>query len=569
MIALVLAIPGFDSAYAQNSCEYEWVSQGNGDLYLTPNDIAIDANRNTYLAGSFKGRYQLGSTVLQSQGERNVFVSSLDSSGGFIWANSATADSSGAYNEAHGIAVDSQGNTYISGYFTGTAQFGSISLLGSGGTEIFVAKLDHNGNWLWAKRAGGSSNDYSYGIAVDQQDNLYITGKYSGTADFGQESFNVDVYNSKIFVAKLSPDGEWLWARSAGGTGTNTGFAITVDVNNGILLTGNYQGATADFGSTSVEGSSLEPYGFVVKLNSDGNWGWVETFKIVGGNSTDISTDQYGNCYICGYFRYFKCGDQNYYCNAYRDGFVATLNSYGGWLRFLQTSTSGTPNQGSNSILGITVDKEGNAYVAGTHNGNIKFGDVSLEQAGGFLAKWDYVEGGWDWAKAAGNANYAITIDEQENLYMAGQYVESAVFDSINLENTEYVYAENLFVANGGGSGTLPSGFPYYGFTKWLFEPVVSSTHNFQVKFSKALNPVSVENSNSSAIYVRTSNNEAVPVSLELTGENQDIIRVVQSSPYISGDTYYLYIDEDKIFSSQNTGSQQLPATIVMMFTVQ
>jgi len=304
-------------------------------------------------------------------------------------------------------------------------------------------------------------------------------------------------------------------------------------------------------------------------LNLDGHWLWVNPFQIISGDSQAITTDQYGNCFIAGYFRVIQYGDQCYYCKAYADVFAAKITPWGNWERFIQSGTSGPSNQGINIVHGIAVDEEGNAYVAGKHDGKIKFGEVTIENAGGFLAKWDIIEGGWDWAKPAGKASYAVAMDTQDQLYVTGQFKESAVFDNITLENSQYDYAENVFVAKAeisNDSGDLPAGFPYFGYSKWAAEPVESSDHNFKVKFNRPLNPSAVEND---GIYVRTANNEVVPVTLEFAGPEQDTIQVVQSNQYISGATYYLYIDAAKIYSSQATGGKQLPATIVMKFIAQ
>ncbi|MDD3892805.1 MAG: SBBP repeat-containing protein [Bacteroidales bacterium] len=564
----VLILPGLERVSAQELYDFKWATQGNGDQYITPYGIAVDKNQNSYIAGKFKGTYYFGAAVLEDPAESNTFVAKSDSNGDWIYANRADAGA-GGYNEARGIAVDSQRNSYITGYFIETVQFGNIQLTASGSSDIFVAKLDQQGNWIWARRAGGSGSDYGYGIAVDQQDNIYVTGSFNGTADFGEDTFTTDIY-SNIFVAKLNSAGNWVWAYSAGGDGSNNaGLAVTVDNNDGIFVTGRYQGVTADFGSIVIDGEQLNYYGFVAGLNRDGKWIWVEPFNIVGGDSQAITTDQYGNCYIAGYFRFLQFDGQNYYCNAYTDVFVARFDAQGKW--FIQSHTGGTKNQGMNTILGITVDLEGNAYVVGKHDGNIKFGDVTLEEPGGFLAQWDIVEGGWGWAKPAGKLSYAVAMDAQDKIYVTGQYKERAVFDGIVLENTQSEYAENVFVANAVNQNTpggLLAGFPYFDFSKWSNEPVVSSDHHFKVRFNKPLNTTMLENADSQAIYVRTGNNEVVPVTLETIGTEQDTIQVVQSSQYIPGEVYYLYVDADKIFSSQGTGSKQLSETVVMKFTV-
>ncbi len=132
------------------------------------------------------------------------------------WAERAGGSSN---DYGYGIAVDSSGNAFVTGYFRGSsADFGSTTLNSSGASDVFVAKLDSSGNWLWAERAGGSSADYGSGIAVDSSGNAYVTGFFrSPSADFGSTTLNSSgAYD--VFVAKLDSSGNWLWAERAGGS---------------------------------------------------------------------------------------------------------------------------------------------------------------------------------------------------------------------------------------------------------------------------------------------------------------------------------------------------------------
>src|SRR5437764_462723 len=100
-----------------------------------------------------------------------------------------------------GIAVDSAGNTYVTGSFHDVAAFGSIDLVSSGGYDVFVAKYDKEGKVLWANQAGGSNfDDYGLGIALDVAGNCYVTGAFSGQATFGTNTLS-NIGGSDIFVA--------------------------------------------------------------------------------------------------------------------------------------------------------------------------------------------------------------------------------------------------------------------------------------------------------------------------------------------------------------------------------
>ena len=118
----------------------------------------------------------------------------------WFWAKKA----GGTSNESgKSIAVDDNGNSYVTGYFYGSATFGTTTLTSSGDYDIFVAKLDSNGNWLWAKQAGGTSSDYTNDIAVDANGNIYVTGEiFEESAIFGTTTLNSSGFID-IFVAKL------------------------------------------------------------------------------------------------------------------------------------------------------------------------------------------------------------------------------------------------------------------------------------------------------------------------------------------------------------------------------
>jgi len=110
------------------------------------------------------------------------------------------------------IVTDSNGNSYIIGDFIGSVNFGTFTLTSSVFNDIFIAKMDVNGNWLWAKKAGGSSSEYGTAIAIDGNGNCYVTGFFTGTSIFGETSL-ISSGSADIFIAKLDSNGNWLWAK--------------------------------------------------------------------------------------------------------------------------------------------------------------------------------------------------------------------------------------------------------------------------------------------------------------------------------------------------------------------
>ena len=242
-------------------------------------DIAVDGNRSIFVTGMFSLTADfdpgVGNSTLTSTGGNNLFVTKLDSNGNFVWANSGGEATLGAGIE---MALDGSGNIYVAGYrSTGLSDY----------FDVAVSKLDGNGNFLWIKNMGGTSPDAGYGIAVDANGSVYTTGEFGGTVDFdpGAETSNLtSAGDNDIFISKLDTNGNFLWAQSLGGISSDTGDGIAVDRNGNLYLTG-YYSDTVDFDPgvginnlTSVEGSrdifitklSRTPQIYYVKWNATG-----------------------------------------------------------------------------------------------------------------------------------------------------------------------------------------------------------------------------------------------------------------------------------------------------------
>ncbi|MCB5286005.1 MAG: hypothetical protein LHW45_10525 [Candidatus Cloacimonetes bacterium] len=132
-----------------------------------------------------------------------------------VWQWAVKAGSS-ENDEGYAIALDSLGNQYITGEFSWIIGFGTTMLTSAGDNDIIVAKLDSSGNWLWAVRAGGTSGDSGSGVSVDEFGCVIVTGHYNGNADFGPFMLASNGITS-FFVAKLDSAGNWLWAVRADG----------------------------------------------------------------------------------------------------------------------------------------------------------------------------------------------------------------------------------------------------------------------------------------------------------------------------------------------------------------
>jgi uncharacterized membrane protein YqhA len=348
------------------------------------------------------------------------------------------------------ITTDALGNIYTIGSFKNTVDFdpgsGTYNLTSAGTYDIFIQKLDSAGNFIWAKRMGGTGSDYGYSITTDALGNIYTTGYFRGTADFdpGSGTYNlISAGGYDIFIQKLDAAGNFIWAKAMGGTGQNMGISITTDALGNIYTTGYFHG-TADFdpGSgtynlTSAGGADI----FIQKLNSAGNFVWA---KSMGGAYWDegksITTDASGNIYTTGGFQLtvdFDPGSGTYNlisaANS-NDIFIQKLDSAG---NFIWAKRMG--GTGSDYVYSITSDASGYIYTSGYFQGTVDFdpgsGTYNLTSAGSydiFIQKLD-AAGNFIWAKAMGGAGddrgYSITTDALGNIYSTGLFSNTAVFD--------------------------------------------------------------------------------------------------------------------------------------------
>lgn len=353
-------------------------------------------------------------------------------------------------DQGNSIAVDPSENIFTTGFFDGTVDFDPsaavFNLSSIGSWDVFVSKLDSLGNLIWTKQFGGIGVDNGVSIDLDNSGNVYVTGSFTGTADFDPNSgvFNlISNGNSDVFVVKLDSSGSLVWAKNFGGTGGDNGNSIIIDSNENVFFTGSFLG-TADF-DPGINTYNLITSGntdvFVSKLDFLGNLVWA---KSLGGTGHDggysIALDKNGNIYTSGFFEVIadfdpNTGSFNLTSNGSSDVFVVKQDSIGNlvWAK----NFGGTGADWANSIA---VDLNENVFFTGYFIGTADFdpsiGVINLTSAGGkdiFIAKLDLL-GDLTWAKRIGGVSndYAnsIAIDSSANVYIMGdQYSPVADYD--------------------------------------------------------------------------------------------------------------------------------------------
>jgi len=426
---------------AAQTPEWHWAVKAGGASADYGKSIAVDGAGNQYLTGSFQGTASFGPHTLSSNGSGDLFVAKLDPVGNWLWATGA----GGEFNDVgNSVALDGFGNIYLTGMIEGSAAFGALTLNSSGLNDIFAAKLDANGNWLWAVRAGGIWYDKGNDLALDGSGNAWLTGEFQDTASFGALTLNSSG-ESDIFAAKLDANGNWLWAVRAGGMDSDSGRGIAVDWSGNSWLTGHFTGSAA-FGALTLNSSGSEDV-FAAQLDPDGNWLWtVRAGGVYWDYGYGIGLDGSGNAYLTGQYAGSATFGTNTLSTIGQDEiFAAKLDSSGNWLW-----ASGAGGMYYDSGRDIAVDGEGNSYLTGYFAGSAAFGAFALNASGSreiFAAKLDS-NGNWLWVVQAGGINYdsgtGIAVDGAGNTWLTGWFFHYGTFGAITLNSSG---SEDIYVA--------------------------------------------------------------------------------------------------------------------------
>jgi YVTN family beta-propeller protein len=223
-------------------------SQSFGDVsgFQSGYSVAVDAANDILVTGPFDGSVNFGGAPLTSVGGSDVFVAKFGSGGNHIWSKSF-GDASGQYG--YYVAADG-GLVLLTGYYAGTVNFGSGPLTSAGGDDIFVAKFDASGNPLWSRSFGDAGNSYGYSVAPDASGNVFLTGYFDGSVDFGGGSL-VSAGGTDVYVAKLDASGAHVLSYRFGDAASAWGYSVAVDPGDNTIVSGAFQGSI-DFGGGAL-----------------------------------------------------------------------------------------------------------------------------------------------------------------------------------------------------------------------------------------------------------------------------------------------------------------------------
>ncbi len=381
---------------------------------------------------------------------------------GKLWARAA-----GGCNSVMGqsLSADPSGNIFVTGVFGyPSITFGNTTFYNSdSGVDLFLAKYDSRGNLLWASTAGcinaPTFGAWSNSVSTDAAGNAYITGCFSKAINLGGLLLTSGdtTLNEVIFVAKFSPAGNLLWARTAGGkyTGSGTANGCSTDAVGNVYITGQFWGRICfekDTLQSGISGGNL----FIVKFNQGGDEEWARTVSGINPREEfavgySVAAAQTGDVFVTGSFAgSLNLGNITLQAGPVaRNLFLAKYNSAGdfGWATSPYCSANST---GANDSFSVAADADGNAYITGNYQGPvIGFGnfffnnpDTSvLHQGQVFIVKYS-ASGAVLWAHDAGNTGFdggtCVTADQANNACLTGFFTANSVtFGEVTLSSSD------------------------------------------------------------------------------------------------------------------------------------
>ncbi len=427
--------------------------------FLTPFSNTVDNAGNYLVTGTFADPvdFDPGPAVVSYTGNPNsesVFIQQFNPNGTLNWAKALT--SAIATLTVQEVKTDVANNVYIIGFFDATTDFdpgaGVSNLTPQGVLDMYILKLDVNGNFVWVKSFGGANTYISpNSLYISATGKINLCGSFDGTFDTdpGPNSSNITSTNSAAFIISLDNNGNFLWSKSFSSSNNIVFNRVRSDANDNVISAGSFSG-TCDFDPgplttnlTSINAASLTNDNFVLKLDVNGNYIWAKPF---GGLEEeyiiDLEMDNAGDAIVAGNF--LETSDFDPSANAFNmtapnaaeDIFILKINSNGnfGWAKQI----TGNSNE---VVSDISIDNQNFIYSTGYIEDQTDF-DPGVatnfitpiaNSVDGFVLKLDnsgnYINVNQINSPQSDEGGFTIHVDAQNNIYSTGLYDQIIDFD--------------------------------------------------------------------------------------------------------------------------------------------
>jgi hypothetical protein len=363
-------------------CSDTW-ALGFGDSEVQAmRSAVVDSDDNVLVLGDFEGVVSFGGDPLTASSTRaDLVLTKHDRYGNPLWSR-RWGDNSNQYGAK--LIIDDDDELVFAARIYGILDFGDGALDSQGGGDILIVKLDSEGEPIWSRLFGDPEPDRSERMVFDNEGDVIVTGTFSDTIVFGEEKFSSKGMRDAFVVELDGETGEIAFARQIGGPGDEYGYGIDVDADNHILITGRFQdtidlaGDLTSAGGTDIYLAQLDANGEPMWSRRYGGPGDDEVH--------DLKLQQNGNIVLVGGMsETMDFGGPALISAGERDIFVATLEPDGdhGWsARYGDAADQFSDNSQTHTWLTLALGSDGKIHVAGTLLGSLDFGPVSLEAKG-------------------------------------------------------------------------------------------------------------------------------------------------------------------------------------------
>ena len=396
-------------------------------------DVLVTPTGDILMLANFGGTVNFGGSSLISAGVGDVALAKYSSTGAHMWSIRFGGT---ANDNGEAIDIDPLGNIYVTGYFNGTANFGGANLISAGSADIFLAKYDANGVHQWSQRFGGTAPDVVTGIAVDQTGQVSITGYFTAIFSLGGANL-IPAGGSDIFLASYTSNGVYLWSQKYGGSTDDVTNDLVADSQGRLTMTGYFNG-TVNFGGVGLPGGTNDIV--LAQYNSGGVHQWSQRFGSNAGTDIgySLAIGPADGIYLAGRFDAdASFGGTTVFNAGGLDILLARYTSAGAHIWSL-----GLGGLGNDYATAVAADAASNVALTGVFEGSVNFGDGNLVSAGGtqdiFIARYTFA-GNHSWALRAGStdvateAGYGIDTDPSGNVIATGQFNATANFGGADL----------------------------------------------------------------------------------------------------------------------------------------
>jgi hypothetical protein len=344
--------------------------------------IAVDATGNVVFGGYAESSLDFGKGAVTA----GLFLVKLDANGNCLWSKGFGAIPSNpplsGVSNATGVAFNSKGEIFFTGYIGNTANFGDGSVTPAS-TDMVIVKYSSGGTIAWKKHFNAASTQQAKGIAIDASDNIIVTGQFAGTVDFGGQMRSATDLDA--FVVRYDPSGTLSWVKAFSATSIQEPMSAAVDSSGGIIITGTTRD-TVNFGGGNV-GTTGKTEGFYAKFDATGAHQWSASFTADQYQHVGVSTGPGKEVVLIGsYSGSTTIGGKTLTALGSLDIFLAKLGDMG---QLLWVKSIGDANLQMTGDVAVHP-ASGDIVITGTTMGMVDFGTGPLAANGRdvYLAKF-------------------------------------------------------------------------------------------------------------------------------------------------------------------------------------